>query len=155
MSVKSRLIVFALGCLVSPVFGFAQDGTASAQPAGKLNDYVGMYRPASEPDAVSSIYVDGGKLYAEGERSAPSELKASAADQFQVADTGQRFTFVRDGAGKVTGVKVELRGQERVLEHFSADAKRLSHYRNYVRSEAMIPARDGAKLHVVILRPES
>ncbi len=154
MSVKSRSIVFALGCFASPVFVFAQGGTASAQPAGKMGDYVGLYRPASEPDAVSSVYVDGGKLYAEGERSAPSELTASSADQFQVADTGQRFTFVRDAAGKVTGVKVEFRGQERVLEHVSGDAKRLSHYRKYVRSEAMVPVRDGAKLHVVILRPE-
>ncbi len=154
MSVKSRLIVFALGCVVSPVFVFAQDGTASAQSSGKLDQYVGLYRPASEPESVSSIYVDNGKLYAEGERSAPMELKASAGDQFQVADTGQRFTFVRDAAGKVTAVKVEFRGQERVLDHVSGEAKRLSHYRKYVRSEAMIPARDGVKLHVAILRPE-
>jgi len=38
-------------------------------------------------------------------------------------------------------------------ERFSDVGVRLNHFREYSRSEAMIPMRDGAKLHVVILRP--
>ena len=39
------------------------------------------------------------------------------------------------------------------MERFSTEGVRLNHFRDYVKSEAMVPMRDGAKLHVVILRP--
>jgi putative CocE/NonD family hydrolase len=50
--------------------------------------------------------------------------------------------MVREGGG----VMVE---EKRV----SSEGKRLNHFRKYERQEAMIPVRDGVKLHVVILRP--
>src|SRR4029079_1166638 len=36
---------------------------------------------------------------------------------------------------------------------YSETATRLSHFRDYVREQAMIPMRDGVRLHAVLLRP--
>src|SRR5258707_1140852 len=36
---------------------------------------------------------------------------------------------------------------------FSAESAKLNHFREYTRTEVMVPMRDGVKLHVVILRP--
>jgi uncharacterized protein len=44
-------------------------------------------------------------------------------------------------------------GGDLQLVRFSDQGVRLNHFREYTRSEAMVPVRDGVKLHVVILRP--
>jgi putative CocE/NonD family hydrolase len=125
-------------------------------PASKLDEYVGQYRNVTEPDVVSSVYREGDKLYMEGERSQRVELQAESADQF--VSRGLRVMFVRDAAGKVSGLTSSFEGGRRGgssenEERFSDVGVRLNHFREYSRSEAMIPMRDGAKLHVVILRP--
>jgi len=125
-------------------------------PASKLDEYVGQYRNATEPDVVSSVYREGDKLYMEGERSQRVELQAESADQF--VSRGLRVMFVRDAAGKVSGLTSSFEsgrrgGSNENEERFSDVGVRLNHFREYSRSEAMIPMRDGAKLHVVILRP--
>jgi len=66
--------------------------------------------------------------------------------------------FARSTAGKVSGLTSTFgergeRGVETKEERFSQVGVRLNHFRDYTRSEAMIPMRDGVKLHVVILRP--
>ena len=135
------------------------DPKAITLPSSKLDEYVGQYRVTTEPDVVNAIYREGDKVYVESERSPRAELQAESADHFVLSGSGSRVVFARDAAGKVTGLKIAFgAGQrsaagERTLERFSDAPARLNHFRAYDRSEAMIPTRDGAKLHVVILRP--
>ena len=58
---------------------------AIALPAGRVNEYVGQYRDTTEPDVVSSVYLDGDKLFIEGEREPRIELQAESADHFRCA----------------------------------------------------------------------
>jgi uncharacterized protein len=129
---------------------------AIALPAATLDQYVGEYREAAEPDVLTSVYRDGDKLFVEGERSPRVELEAESVDHF--SSHGMRVVFVRDVAGKVSGLTSRFAGRggvevERSDVRFSDVGVRLNHFREYARSEAMIPVRDGVKLHVVILRP--
>ena len=123
---------------------------------GKLDEYVGQYRDEVEPDVVSSVYREGDKLYIEGVRWERLELQAESADHFYAQRL--RVVFARSTAGKVSGLTSTFgergeRGVETKEERFSQVGVRLNHFRDYTRSEAMIPMRDGVKLHVVILRP--
>jgi uncharacterized protein len=162
---RSLTLVFSGFALASTVGSMAQamaprpvDPAIVAVSSNKLDEYAGEYRAAVEPDAVDSVYRDGGSLFLEGERWPRTELKAESADHFFVAGSPLRVQFVRDAAGKVSGLKMNFgsgaRGAaEREMDRFSDKGVRLNHFRDYTRSEAMIPMRDGAKLHVVILRP--
>jgi uncharacterized protein len=130
------------------------DPAAIAVSADRLDGYAGQYRWSTEPEVVDSVYREGGSLFLESERWPRTELKAESADHFFVPDSPLRVEFARDAGGKVSGLKMSFgTGSERLLERFSEEGVRLNHFRAYTRSEAMIPMRDGAKLHVVILRP--
>jgi uncharacterized protein len=128
---------------------------AIAVSENKLDEYAGQYRAAIEPDVVDSVYREGSSLFVESERWPRVELKAESADHFFVSDSPLRMEFVRDSGGKVSGLKMSFgTNGERTLDRISNDGIRLNHFREYTRAEAMIPMRDGAKLHVVILRPK-
>ncbi|WP_263368633.1 CocE/NonD family hydrolase [Edaphobacter bradus] len=161
MKIRCLLSLCVFGCLLAPATVLRAQDKGTPDPkavtlsAAKLDEYVGLYRTASEPDVVSSLYREGDSLHGESERKAPVELKAESADHFFVPGTGQRVEFVRDAGGRVTGLRMTNGGS--VLSdqtRFSTESKRLNHFRKYARSEAMIPVRDGVKLHVVVLRPE-
>jgi uncharacterized protein len=134
----------------------AQKPHAITLSVGALEEYVGQYRDETEPDVLSSVYREGDKLYIEGERSARYELRAESVDHFFAK--GLRVVFVRDATGKVSGLTSTFGeqgepGVERREGRVSLVGARLNHFREYTRSEAMVPMRDGVKLHVVILRP--
>ena len=125
-------------------------------PAATLATYVGQYRPTDEPDAIRSITVDGSQLFVEARRLARTELKAESPDHFFSPD-GTRVVFSRDAAGKVSSLTMTSAtgrpaGTE-FMTRFSDEGVHLNHFRDYVRTEAMVPMRDGAKLHLVLLRP--
>jgi putative CocE/NonD family hydrolase len=131
----------------------------SAQTSAALAEYVGQYRSAEEPEVVSAVNVDGGRLTVEGERSPKLELQADGKDQFAVEGAQTRLSFVRGADGKVSGLTITGGGHQggasvRSLTRFSAAAVQLNHFREYTRTEVMIPMRDGVKLHAVILRPK-
>lgn len=127
-------------------------------PASKLDEYVGQYHVAAEPEIATSISRQGDALFSEGERSARTEWKAVSADHFFVSGSPLRMVFQRDASGKVTALTTEYAGPRSgasmaTFVRFSDEPKALNHFREYVRTEAMVPMRDGVKLHVVILRP--
>jgi hypothetical protein len=124
-----------------------------------LVEYVGQYHSAEEPDAVSAINLDGDKLTIEGERNARMELKAEGKDKFSEVGSTAQLTFVRDPEGKVSGVNISGPGRPgggggRTLVRFSDAAVHPNRFREYTRSEVMMPMRDGVKLHAVIVRPK-
>lgn len=133
--------------LLPAAAGFAQN-----TPAG-LSRYVGQYRLAEEPDVVLSIEDDGGKLYVEGTRRHRTELEQETPGLFHLkSETAVRFQFVADRAGAITGLKFGPAEAETQAEKIR-DTPVPNRFRPYSRQEAMIPMRDGVKLHAVILRP--
>jgi putative CocE/NonD family hydrolase len=130
-------------------------GAARAQD---LAQYVGQYRSTSDPSQVTAVYLEGGALYEESaqrlwQRMAPD---SGVRDQFTIAAPPAHFVFTRDGANAIRGLKVTLDSDGRTLVEamrFSTAGTRLNRAREYVRKEAMIPMRDGVRLHAVILTP--
>ena len=153
----SGLLLASAGTLSAQQVNATQ--AAFAPSSSNLDDYIGQYRVTTEPDVINAIYREGDKLYIESERSPRAELQSESPDHFLASGSGLRLAFTRDAAGKVTGLKANYgagtRGAagERTFDRFSDTPAHLNHFRAYERSEAMVPARDGAKLHVVILRP--
>jgi uncharacterized protein len=130
----------------------------SSDSAEKLAAYVGQYRSENEPDIVDSVLLEGGKLTIESERMDSMDLVAeSHGDRFSVQDSPMQITFVRDASGKVTGLTTsngQSSGRVFRMDRFSDQSVKLNHFREYTRSEHMIPMRDGVRLHVVVLRPK-
>jgi uncharacterized protein len=164
MKIRSFWAVILFGSLLASVAELGAQETAQKSdelkaitlPATTLDQYVGQYREAAESDVVSSVYRERDKLYVEGERSPRVKLEAESVDHF--FSHKLRVVFLRDAAGKVSGltnISVGHNGVEvkRTEVRFSDVGVRLNHFREYARSAAMIPMRDGVKLHVVILRP--
>ena len=160
---RCRALILSGSLMASVAMLGAQDTqTAEKHPAitlpvRALDEYVGQYRDEVEPDVLSSVYREGDKLYIEGVRWERLELQAESADHFYAQKL--RVVFARNATGKVSGLTSTYgergeRGVETKEDRFSQVGIRLNHFREYMRSEAMIPMRDGVKLHVVILRPE-
>ncbi len=124
---RSFTLMFSGFVLASTVALVAQnlaprtvDPAMVAVSANTLDEYAGQYRAAAEPDAVDSVYREGGSLFLEGERWPRTELKAESADHFFVTGTSLRVEFVRDADGKVSGLKMSFgAGGERQMERFS------------------------------------
>ena len=126
---------------------------ASAQAApdtGPLEAMSGEYTDPNDPDTPLSFYVKDGKLVEESERLVPTELKAVSATEFAIPDSKSTIKFTLDGAGHGASVV----NSARALAVFKRTGTAVHHaFHDYQRTEAMIPMRDGVKLHLVILKP--
>lgn len=125
-----------------------------------IAQYIGQYRSTSNPDQVNAVYLDGGVLYEESERQARQRLAPEtvpgAMDSFRIGSPQAHVDFLRDASGAISGLKFVLDSDGSTLaeeRRFSAAGTRLNHFRQYTRQEAMLPMRDGVRLHAVILRP--
>jgi uncharacterized protein len=136
--------------------------TPAAQPADDpaIKAVEGQYKNTDEPDVLMVVYDDGGKLYAEGERTARVELSLRSKDHFATSPVAGTVVFSRDSSGKVVGFQQRISGDwpgavqsQQDFIRVNGNTTRINHFRDYTRSEAMIPMRDGAHLHAVILRP--
>ena len=146
-------------CICPPGRSHAVLAAAGGQSAAavKLDNYVGRYRGVEEPDYVVALTTEGGKLYDETDRLPPLELIPESKDSFLHPGGKSRWTFRRDGNGKVTGITAEYTtGNAPAMEfvRFSDESGHINHYREYTKADVMIPARDGVKLHAVVLRPK-
>ena len=117
-----------------------------------LDALQGFYRSDAEPENTISFFHEGQGFFAERPRMARTELFASAPDTFFLKQNNTRFIFSVAAEGQPASVKI-------ITAETSAIAKKISDtpvsngFRPYQREEAMIPMRDGLKLHAVILRP--
>jgi putative CocE/NonD family hydrolase len=120
-----------------------------APSAAQLEALSGEYTDVNEPDTPLSFYVQGGKLFCESERRVPEELKPISAVEFSLPENKADLRFALDAAGQ--GASVALSTEPDAVYRRTGDpAHHVFH--DYQRSEAMIPMRDGVKLHTVILR---
>jgi len=121
--------------------------------AAQLDAVSGEYADAQEPDQPASFYARDGKLYMESERSAPVALKATSATEFEFPQYKVSFHFTLDASGHGTQVSMPS-DPERASRQRTGPA--IHHeFPEYVRTEAMVPVRDGVKLHVVIFAPKA
>jgi len=128
----------------------AAPALAGAPSAAQLEALSGEYTDSAEPDTPLSFYVQGGKLVVESERRVPTELTSVSAVEFDLPDSNHSFRFTLDAAGH--GASVLVSGEpDSVFGRTGSPVHHLFH--DYQRSEAMIPMRDGVKLHAVILKP--
>lgn len=119
-------------------------------PDSAMDQVAGEYADPNEPDTPLSFYPKDGKLFMESERRVPVSLTEDSPTQFHIPETTIAYRFASDAAGKSLiltegdGSTVTLRRTGNAVHHI---------FHHYERKEAMIPMRDGVKLHVVILTP--
>jgi len=121
----------------------------AVQPA-QLQAFSGEYTDSNDPDLPVSFYVQDGKLTFESDRLVPTELKAISATEFSQSGSKATLRFSLDASGKGTTV-VMSNDPDAVFHRTGEPVHHVFH--DYQRTEAMIPMRDGVKLHVVILKP--
>ncbi|MGO8757788.1 MAG: CocE/NonD family hydrolase [Terracidiphilus sp.] len=136
---------------ISTPAALAGQAAQAAQPSGaaQTEALAGEYK---DPDGGGgyTVYVEDGKLTLESERNVPTALTPLSATVFGVPGFDTNIDFTLDAAGH--GESFFLSAQPGVVYHRAGEpVRRVFH--DYVRSEAMIPMRDGIKLHAVILRP--
>ncbi len=137
------------------LFGAAQTAPSGAQvsaiEASQFESLAGEYNQTAEPDTPFSFYVEDGKLMVESERGVPTELKSLSATEFSFPGSDATVRFGLDAAGNGSSVLFST-SPGAVYNRVGPAVHHVFH--DYERTEAMIPMRDGAKLHAVILKPK-
>jgi putative CocE/NonD family hydrolase len=110
----------------------------------------GEYTQSSEPDTPMSFYAKDGKLYWESARQIPTVLTIVSATEFSLHETHTSFRFTLEPTSNTLTI-TEGNEPPFTLQKTGEPVHHLFHH--YERREEMIPARDGVKLHVVILTP--
>jgi uncharacterized protein len=147
----------ALTCCCLLVFSvhLARAGAQAPQAqaaitAPQLGSFAGEFADPAEPDTQFSVYAQDGKLIIESARLIPTELHPLSSTTFASASGDLTVVFALDAAGHAASL------------HFSNDpntmllrtGESVHHvFHDYVRTEVMIPMRDGVKLHAVVLKP--
>ena len=152
------LSIVLLPCAGRPALGASPanaptPAAARAQAApdtGPLEAMSGEYNDPNDPDTPVSFYVKDGKLVAESERLVPTELKAVSATEFAIPDSKLTIKFTLDASGHGAS-EIESAHPDAVFKRTGAAVHHVFH--DYQRAEAMIPMRDGVKLHIVYLKP--
>ncbi len=158
--IRLRFVSAILRFVPSPIRGFVlclalvpstHCFVAAAQPkATALEALAGEYTEPVEPDTPYSIYVQDGKLFIESERVVPMELRPVSDVEFEAPAFKANFRFTLDAAGRAVSLAFKDE-PDRVFKRTGEPVHHIFH--DYQRTEAMIPMRDGVKLHAVILKP--
>lgn len=147
--VLAVLLIAASCSYPNPIVGIPALAQAIV-PAASLDALTGEYTYADAPDTPFSVYQQDGKLTIESERDVPKALSPISATEFALPDSKVTILFTLDATGK--GVSLIFSDEpDAVFKNTGAPVRHIFH--DYQRSEAMIPMRDGVKLHVVILKP--
>lgn len=140
----------------------ASSGASADEAVGaNLRQYVGEYTGSTDPDNVTAVTIEDGGLAAERAGRPRHILRADAgpggvADRFSVLGLPWHVTFLRGQDGDISGFQVTVDPDGHILldaERTGATPPEIPAYRDYTRREAMIPMRDGVRLHTVILVP--
>jgi len=132
--------------LLYPTYTFA----AQAPTSTPLDAFAGEYMVHGKHGNAFSFYVQDGKLTIESDQLMPTELEQVAATVFSFAHGGQRVEFTLDASGRAASFAFAL-DPGSIFVRSGPPVHRVFH--DYLRTETMIPMRDGVKLHAVILAP--
>ena len=142
--------------------GRATQAATAGQAGPDLAQYAGEYRWIAEPEVVAAVTLEGSTLFYQRDGFplrplVPDPGSANTPDRFGVSAEASHVIFERDAAGGITGCRfvADADGHVKVEEkRTSGTPPQLLPYREYTRTEAMIPMRDGVRLYAVILRPK-
>jgi hypothetical protein len=124
--------------------------TAQSPATPSLDVFAGEYTVSGQPGIASSFYVQDGSLIVESDRRVPTPLKQISATVFGFTHSDDKAVFSLDASGRAISVSISL--FPGIV--FTRSGPPVHHvFHDYVRTEAMIPMRDGVMLHVVILKP--
>lgn len=123
---------------------------AQTADTSKLQKLSGAYANSEEPDVPVDVYVENGKLVVEMENAVPMELTAISDVEFSFPGPKANARFTVDEQGRGVSL-VFSTAADTVYTRVGPAVRHTFH--DYQRTEAMIPMRDGVKLHVVILKP--
>ncbi|MGD0348521.1 MAG: CocE/NonD family hydrolase [Terracidiphilus sp.] len=123
---------------------------AQAPPSAPFTAFAGDFNVPGEPGNSYTFYVQDGNLTVESDRLMPTALKQISAAVFAYGHGDDKVTFSLDASGQATSVSMSV-NPSAIYMRTGPPVHRVFH--DYVRTEAMIPMRDGVKLHVVILNP--
>jgi putative CocE/NonD family hydrolase len=122
---------------------------AATDPA-QLAALSGEYTDPIDPDTPLSFYVSKGRMVVESNRRVPTELKDVSGTEFGFPESKTTIKFTLDASGKGATVVVSS-NPDAVYKRTGEPVHHLFH--DYQRAEAMVPMRDGVKLHIVYLKP--
>jgi uncharacterized protein len=143
---RARLLGFALLAAPFPLVHSAQ----STAPPANLDACAGEFTDPAEGPPGYSFYVENGQLIIESSRLVPTALRPASATVFNIGGINATVTFTLDASGRASSVV--LSDYPDVV--YTRTGPPVHHvFHDYVRSEAMIPMRDGVKLRAVILTP--
>ncbi len=152
--IRSLVVLFAILLSVLLIAGsaLAPVARAAAQTEAPvdLKAFSGEFINPADPDTPYSFYVQSGQLVAETERLVPTELNPVSPGSFKMAHCDTKFSFTFDASGRAETLVVS---DERNAVYRRAGEPVHHLFHDYRRSEAMIPMRDGVRLHAVILQP--
>jgi putative CocE/NonD family hydrolase len=121
----------------------------AASPA-RLDAFAGDFTDPAEPDSGFSFYALNGNLIIESARWIPTELRPVSAGMFGFAHSDESITFALDTSGHARSFYFS-NDPSTVYARTGRPVHHVFH--DYVRTEVMIPMRDGVKLHAVVLKP--
>lgn len=156
------MFVFALAALVfiaAPAAFTQQPATQPTPVAVKIDPkvfdaYTGQYEDkVNLAGVVFSFFREGDKYYGRVTNQDRFEMLPASETRFFLKDLPAEAEFVRDAAGRVTGM-IWRQGAEYSTKR-TADTPAVDTRIPFKRTEAMIPMRDGVKLFTVIMTPET
>src|SRR5262249_33537345 len=121
MRTKTFLALFLLVFLLLTHTAAQQTRHAEIQIEPKaFDEFVGEYRFADNPDTRVAVFREGDKFFMQIAGSSGNiETFAEAPNTFFFKAAAVQQTFIRDSAGKVTGMIWSQGGRERRLERIS------------------------------------
>ena len=138
--------------LLSVICCLSLHAQPAAQPAdtSTLEKLSGAYAGSEEPDVPVSFYVRNGRLVIEADNSMPVELTQVTPVEFAFPGARATVNFTLDANGQAASL-VFSTAAGLLYQRMGPPVHHSFH--DYQRSEAMLPMRDGIKLHAVILKP--
>ena len=119
-------------------------------PSTDFQALSGEYTDAAVPGLSYSFYLENGDFYIESAGMLPAELQEITPNVFAIAGFARSVAFALDSSGRGASISFS----DDPSEVYLRTGDPVHHvFHNYVRTEAMIPMRDGVKLHAVILTP--
>jgi hypothetical protein len=148
--VKLRAVLLGFTLFTACCFAWPAQQAAQGSPSVQLEKFAGEYADPADPGNSYSFYVHDGKLTVESDRWVPTVLKPAGATVFTIGSSDTTVTFTLDSYGRGASVSFS----DTPGTPYSRTGPPFHHvFHDYVRTEVMIPMRDGVKLHAVILRP--
>ncbi len=147
MTLRRALHSVLLFALLAAPSAFAAQTPASTP----LEALSGEYTNPIEPDTPLSFYVKDGKLVYENARRLPVALQPIFPTEFAIPNTKATLRFALDASGHGASVVLSQGTDQSISYRTGPPVRHVFH--DYVRTEAMIPMRDGVDLHTVILKP--